>query len=91
VLPPPPPPTPLLLRFCGRYPISCKQIKKYCQEILLCLDYLHTEIKDPCAVPAVSPGGAGDSSAAAAAKPAEAAADSKHPKPKAKVMHRDIK
>ncbi len=84
-----------LKEFCTRYPISCSKIKTYCQEILYCLDYLHTEVKD-LAIPATSPSAPGKEGAlistpVAAASAADAAFDSKRPKPKSKVMHRDIK
>lgn len=67
--------------FCARYPIPCKQIKKYCQEILQCLAYLHSEVR---------PDQAGAAAGAEAAE-ASSATDDPRAKPKAKVMHRDIK
>ena len=66
--------------FCARYPIPCKQIKKYCQEILLCLVYLHKEVVTP---PGAAEAGAGGSEAGDAA-----GTEDPRPKPKPKVRRR---
>ena len=33
--------------FCNKYPIPLKQIKRYCREVLECLQYLHTPSSQP--------------------------------------------
>ena len=67
--------------FCARYPIPCKQIKKYCQEILLCLVYLHKEVLTP---PGAAEAGAGGAVASAGGSEAGDAAGTEDPRPKPK-------
>ena len=68
--PAPPPPHAELMssgtmkEFCSKYPISLKQIKKYCRDILECISYLHTPI------PAGGAGEGGDKGGATTGKPA---------------------
>lgn len=86
-----------LKEFCSKYPISCRQIKKYCRDILDCIHYLHTP--QPAAAAATNDADAAASSTDASGKPpvasgaktpsSGASAASSTGKPG--VIHRDLK
>lgn len=89
LLTPPPASPPALTRhrrsFCARYPIPCKQIKKYCHEILVCLAYLHKEVLPEAGASAASAAGGGGAGGGDAAGDTGAADDLVRARPKAKV------
>jgi len=67
-----------LREFCSKYPINCRQIKRYTRDILDCINYLHT----PGTAAAAAAAGAGgdESSSAGAARPPCLAVGRKRPR-----------
>lgn len=87
-----------LKEFTAKYPIPLKQIKRYCREILECINYLHT----PDDTSAQAAGGSGSSredadgtrqqgDAAAGGGGGATPAPAANANPKKTVIHRDLK